>query len=329
MFRARAPALALLAVAPLAAASSSPSRAGSYSTGLGAAEKASSGSDVTLLRPAPEGRVHVGGGKFTMGASPAEMQAAFALCRAEPLGQASVQRVDPQTRTIFLQPLCDPHRFVAEGAAHEVTLSPFSIDRTEVRVRDYMRCVSAGRCAAPGFAVGDARFADPDFPVVLVSWDDAHDYCSFAHGRLPTEAEWELAARGIQQRVFPWGSVYNGHLCNHGSLGVDHTDASDGYARLAPVGSFRDGQTPLGLLDMAGNAAEWVDDEVDPDVSETFPPPYPAGPQVDPVSRGGARRVVRGGSYAEGAYEQRTTARRMEFRTTRADFIGFRCAASD
>jgi len=329
MLRARALAIALFAISPLAVASQSPSRAESYSAGLVPAERASAGAGMALLRPAPTGRVHLGGGTFMMGAAPTEVQLAMALCRAEPLGRTSIQQVDPQTRTVFLQPVCDPHAFVIEGVAHEVTLSPFSIDRTEVRVGDYARCVSAGMCASPGFAIGDTRFNNPDFPVVLVSWDDARDYCSFVHARLPTEAEWEFAARGIQDRSFPWGNIYNGNLCNHGSLGVDPSDASDGYARLAPVGSFPDGRTPLGLLDMAGNASEWVADEVDADVSETFPPPYPPGPQINPVARGGARRVVRGGSYLEGAHEQRTTARRMRFRTARLDFVGFRCAVSD
>ena len=108
-------------------------------------------------------------------------------------------------------------------------LSPFYLDATEVTVADYGRCVAASECAPPGFSPGDKRFDQPNFPVTHVSWDDAAKYCAWSGGRLPTEAEWELAARGVEGREFPWGMNYNTHLCNHGALAADETDATDGF----------------------------------------------------------------------------------------------------
>jgi formylglycine-generating enzyme required for sulfatase activity len=309
-----------------------------YASGLDArAQFDARNGEIAMLRRAPEGRVHIGGGSFTMGATPIEMAAGLELCKKEPLGRVLVPVFDQHGQPVYdaagqLQKQwlhCRPLRFEAEGVAHRVTLSSFSIDRTEVRVGDYMRCVSTGACGAPGFASGDTRFANADFPVVLVTWDDARDYCKFAGGRLPTEAEWEYAARGAGGRIFPWGNLYNPHLANHGSIALDPTDATDGFAGLAPVGSIRDGMTPLGLLDMAGNAAEWVADEVDPDPSETVPLAYGPAPQVNPRAAGGARRIVRGGSYMRGADAMRATSRTLALATRRMADVGFRCAATD
>ena len=300
-----------------------------YSSGLSAETRGDSrAGEVVMLRRAPEGRVHLGGGSFVMGATPLEMLHGVQLCQREPLGTLLLPIEDQNHVVHNRSAFCDVLRFEAEGVAHTVTLSPFWIDRTEVRVGDYMRCVSAGSCNPPGFAASDARYANPDFPVVLVTWDDAAQYCAFAGGRLPTEAEWELAARGTAGRVFPWGNVYNPHLANHGSIALDRTDATDGYAGLAPVGSIRDGRTPLGLLDMAGNASEWVADEIDPDASPfENAQAYAPAPAVNPHARGGKRRVARGGSYLTGADSLRSTARTLLTPTRRYADVGFRCAA--
>ena len=217
-----------------------------------------------------------------------------------------------------------------EGQKHEVTLAAFDIDRTEVRVADYERCVAVGVCTAPGFAAGDARFDRADFPVTLVRWEDAAAYCAWAGGRLPTEAEWEYAARGERRRIFPWGDAYNPHLANHGAGGTgfrafDDTDASDGFAVLAPVGSFPDGATPLGVLDMAGNVAEWVSDFWgDPDDDGYGYSSLPASDPRGPIT--GVFHVVRGGSYESAAAWVRTATRGRLF-LPRAATVGFRCAA--
>jgi len=283
------------------------------------------GAEVVVLRPSPIGRVRIPGGTFTMGSSPMDMLRGVQLCQREPLGTVVVPFEDSNGVVHRHSAHCDVLRFEAEALAHPVTLSPFWIDRTEVRVTDYMRCASAGACSAPGFSPSDVRFAQPNFPIVLVSWEDAKAYCSFAKARLPTEAEWELAARGLEGRTFPWGNVYNPHLSNHGSIALDPTDATDGFAGLAPVGSIPDGKTPLGLLDMAGNAAEWVADAYDPDNAGEVPA-YGPQPETNPRSDIGSRHVVRGGSYMQGADAQRSAARSMTYPTRRLPYVGFRCA---
>ncbi len=214
--------------------------------------------------------------------------------------------------------------FRDELPRHEVFLSPFSIDQREVRVDEYARCVSAGACTAPRFTPGDGRYDRPDLPVTNVAWDDAAAYCAWAGGRLPTEAEWEFAARGTAGRDFPWGDVYNPSLCNHGSVANDETNADDGFVGLAPVGSFPDGATPDGILDLAGNAAEWVSDYYE---RPTEPGAgYPSGSQVNPTGpSSGALHVVRGGSFVNGAIWMRAAWRGSTELVSSYD-IGFRCA---
>lgn len=273
------------------------------------------GSIVALKAPL-RGRVRIAGGRFVMGSTPQEMQDALALCMKEPRG-IECQRPDRTFDTAML--------IRAEGYAHEVTLSDFEIDTTEVTVESYGRCVASGGCAPPTFPSGDARYDVPEFPVTHVTWQDASNYCAWAGGRLPTEAEWELVARGFTNRLFPWGNLYNPHLANHGSFADDPTDGRDGFIGLAPVGSFPDGATPTGVFDMAGNVAEWVADWYDRDEQQFG---YPRGAQVNPrgPSFGAYGHVVRGGSYVDGAHWLRTAARRPRMFADRE--VGFRCAAS-
>lgn len=295
-----------------------PPSADAWWGGLGAPATRAPAEGIRVLRVAPRGRVRVAGGTFVMGSAPAQMARAIELCEREVYA----------TR-------CHDNGFVAlvraEGKAHPVTLSSFDLDRTEVTVADYRRCVSAGGCAAADLPPGDPRFDGPDLPVTHVRYDDAVTYCTWAGGRLPSEAEWEFAARGVEDREFPWGNVYNPRLANHGSWAPDPWDASDGFAYLAPVGSFPDGATPLGILDMAGNAGEWVADVLEVDARDhavgyddkavTNPPPNTNG------GAGGGFHVVRGGSYDVGAMWLRAAARDTTIQPRPAD-VGFRCAAS-
>jgi formylglycine-generating enzyme required for sulfatase activity len=249
------------------------------------------GHDTILLRA----------GTFTMGSDATEIDHALALCQAEPAGER-----------------CSQQLFSAEYSPHEVFVSDVWIDRTEVTLARYRRCVAAGRCSEPPYASGASRFDRPDLPVVLVTWYDATAFCTWAGGRLPTEAEWERAARGLGGRVYPWGNVYNAYLSNHGKLSPDELDADDGFLELAPAGAYRDGRTPDGIVDLAGNVEEWVHDY--------YAPEYPSASASNP--RGpdsGEHRVVRGGSYIRARPWLRGAARMSDLPSSRFTWRGFRC----
>jgi formylglycine-generating enzyme required for sulfatase activity len=246
-------------------------------------------------------------GTFVMGSDETEIATALALCQREPAGEQCTDM--QQVRGDFLN----------EFSPHEVFLSDFWIDRTEVTVARYRQCVAAGACAEPPYSAGGERFNRADFPVVLVTWADASAFCTWTGGRLPTEAEWERAARGISGRRYPWGNVYNPSLANHGRLALDTHDSGDGFLELAPVGSYADGGTPDKIVDLAGNVEEWVGD--------WYAPEYPKASAANP--RGpdtGEERVTRGGSYQDARPWLRGAHRGHELPSRRRVDRGFRCA---
>jgi formylglycine-generating enzyme required for sulfatase activity len=244
------------------------------------------------MRAARSAAVYLRPLAFDMGSSEEEMIAALVRCKREPLPDR-----------------CDESTFESEAPPHRERVAGFWMARTEVTVAEYGRCVAAGRCAPAGYEGGALRFQRPSLPVTLVTFDDARHYCAFRGGRLPSEAEFERAARGAARRPYPWGYAYHARLSNHGRLGVDSTDASDGFAELAPVGSFPDGAAPEGILDLAGNAAEWT--------SDAFTAAYGSAPTGD--------RVVRGGSFTSSAAFLRGAARVGKSPETREPTLGFRC----
>jgi sulfatase modifying factor 1 len=257
------------------------------------------------LRAPASGMLRVAAGSFAMGSSGNDVLGALLDCQREPRATE-----------------CNPSTFGNEGPPRTVQLSAYWLDRTEVTVAEYARCVAVGKCGAIPFAAGARRFEKPAFPVSLVTWDEARDFCAFRGARLPTEAEFERAARGPSGRRYPWGNAYGAHVSNHGTFSFAPSDARDGFAELAEVGSFPDGRTPEGFLDLAGNVSEWVSDRYAPTYAETDLID-PTGPSP---SGGSPDRVVRGGSYESAAPWLRGAARVAFDPSTRRPTIGFRCA---
>jgi formylglycine-generating enzyme required for sulfatase activity/tRNA A-37 threonylcarbamoyl transferase component Bud32 len=234
---------------------------------------------------------------------------------------------------------------------HEVTLSSFCLDKTEVTTRAYLACVEKGECERPpskvswpGITPAQEKLysglcnADQkdrlDHPINCVAWAMADNFCKKRGARLPTEAEWELAARGSVQRRYPWGDeppspkLLNacGAECTKwfAAAGERHSsmyEGDDGFSTTAPVGSFPAGASAAGVLDLAGNVWEWTAD---------WYAPYSADPAVDPRGPAtGTQRVVRGGDFtgfqadwARPAYRWKTDP------DTFNHAIGFRCAAA-
>ncbi len=213
-----------------------------------------------------------------------------------------------------------------EAPPHTVFLDAFAIDRTEVTNAAYALFWKADGGPesphTPGSFEGaqwpDVARERPDHPVVGVTWFDAAAYCRWAGKRLPTEAEWEKAARGTDGRVWPWGGAFGGDT---GRANV--YSGGDGYPQsTAPVGRFPSGASPCGALDMAGNVWEWVADWYGSDAYVRSPRKNPKGPD-----RGGVR-TLRGGSWAATRVYARTTYRNSSFLPTeRLRDVGFRCAA--
>jgi formylglycine-generating enzyme required for sulfatase activity len=208
---------------------------------------------------------------------------------------------------------CDPEERAdcneESAPAREVTVSAFELDPTEVSQLDYWRCVADGECAEPSvFTPGD----QPELPVTMLDWAAADRYCAWAGKRLPTEAEWEAAARGPDASTYPWGE--DTPDCERAQFAGCPPDA------VVPVGTPPGDLSAAGMSGMAGNVSEWTADWYDPAY-------YADGPTVDPPGPpSGAERAMRGGSWNDSADELVAWDREGEAPAEADDDVGVRCA---
>jgi formylglycine-generating enzyme required for sulfatase activity len=210
-----------------------------------------------------------------------------------------------------------------EYPRHQIELDAFYIDRYEVTNGRYLQFVKATGHRLPQHPKNPARtlwtgdqVSDvvAERPVVNVDWHDADAYCAWAGKRLPTEAEWEKAARGTDDRRFPWGNV------EPTSKHLNFNQQWIGEKTLMPVGSYEAGKSPYGAYDMAGNVWEWVADWYDDRYYEKSPAKNPKGPDT------GTDKVLRSSGWAVETPLVRIFTRVKSDPTVRNESTGFRCA---
>jgi len=276
----------------------------------------------------PDGAMFVAEGPFRMGSTPEQLAMAMEQCRAR-----AYACVESWWRT--------------EQPAHWVQVSGFWIDRTEVTNTAFTECVHAGKCAAPDYRAcrgvdaktqrwvtgveASGELVTPNKPLVCVTHDDARAFCSWRGRRLPTEAEWEKAARGTDERLYPWGNeAVDGARANSCDVRcgkvVGKGDRSEAYddnnAVLADVGSYPAGVSPAGALDMTGNVWEWVADWYGEEYYRISERRDPRGPdEVEEKSR-----AIRGGSWSNEPDSLRAAYRYSMNPRVRLTTLGFRCA---
>lgn len=210
---------------------------------------------------------------------------------------------------------------VDEVPVHDVTLSPFIIDKFEISNSKYAACVADGGCTAP-VSNASLRHTDyyineayADFPVVNVTWQQAETYCEWAGGRLPTEAEWEYAAGGSDGYTYPWGEQFIAANLNYSGKGINDPELA---------GTNENDISPLGIMDMAGNVIEWVYDRYDAGYySQSQNATDPEGPAY------GGYRVIRGASYQTSEYFSRISSRYYAIEGSNSADRGFRCVYPD
>jgi formylglycine-generating enzyme required for sulfatase activity/uncharacterized caspase-like protein len=229
---------------------------------------------------------------------------------------------------------CQRNWFANEEPPHSVYLDAFWIDKTEVTNALYVKCVDEGACRKPANAssethpryYGNSEF--DNYPVIYVDWNMANAYCSWAGRRLPTEAEWEKAARGPSTgsgdaRMYPWGDTFDGSALNFCDVNCSYSWANksfnDGYADVSPAGNYPSGKSIYGALDLAGNVWEWVNDwyNVYPDSGTSIPDEFRQ-----------TYRVLRGGSWYYSDANARSTYRLSNTPDNAYNNAGFRCARS-
>lgn len=207
-----------------------------------------------------------------------------------------------------------PSRFANEQPQHTVYLDSFYIDKYEVTNAQYGEFIQATGHPAPVYW-NNELYNQPEQPVIGITWEDAKAYAEWTGKRLPTEAEWEKAARGTDGRIWPWGNEWDAAKLNGNDVG-----AIDGYIYSSPVGSFPKGASPYGVHDMAGNAWEWVEDWYDANYYSYSPKINPKGPAS------GSYHVLRGGDWSMNQDFTRCASR--VGLSPGSMLTGFRCAKS-
>ncbi|MFQ5543961.1 MAG: formylglycine-generating enzyme family protein [Nitrospiria bacterium] len=246
------------------------------------------------FRPVPEGMLAVPAGEFVM-------------------GNDQIDSKNIAAEHGIVKPW-----FVDEGPAHKVYLPLYYIDQYEVTNIEYADFIKTEKHPPPPYwENGSYAKGDDHYPVVMVRWEEAQNYCRSKGGRLPNEAEWEKAARGGDQRTYPWGATFDARKANLGGLTGD----------LKPVGSFPEGKSPFGSFDMIGNVWEWTSD---------WYRPYP-GSSYKSDRYGKPLKVIRGNSWSPiGHYEPEVQNEIMKYHSTTTfrlfappdstiTDVGFRC----
>lgn len=203
-----------------------------------------------------------------------------------------------------------------ERPHHRVTLDAFQMDQHEVTTAQYGAFLRATGRTAPWLWETVRPVIHSDRPVIGVDWHDADAYCRWKGKRLPTEAEWEKAARGVDGRLYPWGNQAPTSDVANFAIGARFS-----YSQvLMPVQSYESGKSPYGLYQMAGNVGEWVSDWYGTNYYEQSPEANPSGPE------NGQFKVLRGGSWSDLPKYLLTYGRFKLPPETRNSYIGFRCA---
>jgi len=210
-----------------------------------------------------------------------------------------------------------------ETPTHKVYLDSFQIDQNEVRVVDFKKCVKAGKCSSNNFKTQkDSHFYNygnkkrNNHPMNAVNWYGAKEYCKFVGKRLPTEAEWEKAAKGTDGRIYPWGNERAN--CYYSIMKSNKSDACK-KNKTWPVNSRLAGKSPYGLANMSGNVWEWVSDYYGKNYYKNSPYKNPKG--LDK----GIFRILKGGGWRHNSKYQRSSDRFKLEASSSTSFSGFRC----